>query len=130
MRVLIADDQPEVRSSLQLMLEQLPNVTVVGEATGAGDLLAQVSVSCPDLVLLDWELPGLRVTEHLPMLRERCPRSLVMALSSRPEQQEAALATGVDSFVSKGDAPEHLLAAVSDCFHKLHVHGDEGSQET
>jgi len=67
MRVLIADDQPEVRSSLQLLLEQLPNVTVVGEATGAGDLLAQVSVSCPDLVLLDWELPGLRATEHLPV---------------------------------------------------------------
>jgi len=38
----------------------------------------------------------------------------VIALSSRPEQQEAALATGVDSFVSKGEAPEHLLAAVSD----------------
>ncbi len=130
MRVLVADDKLEVRSALRLLLEQLPDVTVVGEATGTDSLLVQASALCPDLVLLDWELRGLHATELLPGLRARCPRLSVIVLSSRPENQRPALANGADAFVSKGDAPEQLLKAVSDCSDKHRMYGrTENNQE-
>jgi len=129
MRVLVADDKPEVRSALRLLLEQLPGVTVVGEAIGADSLLAQASALCPDLMLLDWELPGLHAVELLPGLRARCPRLSVIVLSSRPEDHRPALATGADAFVSKGDAPEQLLKAVSDCSDKQRMCGKKKNNQ-
>ena len=116
MRVLLADDQPKVRSALRLLLEQEPGMSVVGEAAEAEGLLAQVSAVHPDLVLLDWELPGLQVASPvLPTLRTLCPRLSVIALSGRPDARRAALAAGADAFVSKGDPPERLMAAVNGC---------------
>ena len=118
MRVLLADDQSKVRSALRLLLEQEPELSVVGEAVEAEDLLAQVEATQPDLVLLDWELPGLLSDDWLSALRTLCPRLKVIALSGRPEARQAALTAGADTFISKGDPPERLLAAVNDCCHR------------
>ncbi|NIO69112.1 MAG: response regulator [Anaerolineae bacterium] len=112
MRVLLADDQTKVRSALRLLLEQEPGLSVVGEAAEAEDLLAQVEATQPDLVLLDWELPGLRTDDRLSALRTLCPRLKVIALSGQPEARRAALTAGADAFVSKGDPPERLLTTL------------------
>jgi len=109
MRILLVDDQSKVRSALRLLLEQQPDVHILGEAVDVTGLLDWVKATCPDLVLLDWELPGLEADGLLPTLREFCPRLMVIALSGRPEARRAALAAGVDAFVSKGDPPERLL---------------------
>jgi DNA-binding NarL/FixJ family response regulator len=115
MHVLIADDQSRVRSALRLLLEHQPGVQILGEAVDVTGLLDWVKATCPDLVLLDWELPGLEADSLLPTLGEFCPRLMVIALSGRPEARRAALDAGVDAFVSKSDPPERLLAAVNDC---------------
>lgn len=123
MRVLIADDQPQVRSALRLLLKQEPGVTVVGEAEDTQQALELADGQRPDLVLLDWELPGpwsagpLKNAGQrlLPALRARCPRVTVVALSGRPEARQAALDAGADAFVSKGDPPERVLATVKNC---------------
>jgi DNA-binding NarL/FixJ family response regulator len=123
MRVLIADDQPQVRSALRLLLNHEQGVRVVGEAGDAEQALELAAAQRPDLVLLDWELPGQGTLipatgspeRLLPALRTCCPRAKVVALSGRPEARQAALAAGADAFVSKGDPPERLLAAVDGC---------------
>ena len=109
MRVLVADDDMHVRSALRLLLEQEADVQVVGESTAAEELVDEIERSHPGVVLLDWELPGLRSNGLLPKLR-----TLVrtIAMSGRPEQRGEALRCGVDAFVCKGDAPETLLTAV------------------
>ena len=112
MRVLLADDQPQVRSALRLLLEEQPGLSVVDEVVTAGELLSRVEATCPDLILLDWELPGLRPDKILPALHALDPGPVVIALSGRPEARQAALAAGADVFVSKGDPPERLLAAI------------------
>jgi len=128
MRVLVADDQAAVRTALRWLLKEESGVSVVGEAVRAKDLLAQAEAIQPDLVLLDWELPGLLAVglstrSSLGTIEEArcilldvlhtlhsCPR--VIALSGRPEVRQEALDAGVDDFVSKGDPPERLLAAL------------------
>jgi len=118
MHMLIADDQPQVRSALRLLLEQHPDLNVIGEAVDAQGLLDWVRAVCPDIVLLDWELPELPRNDVVSVLRALCPHLLVIALSGRPEARQAALDAGVNAFVSKGDPPERLLAAVNDCCHR------------
>jgi len=112
MHILLADDESKVRSALRLLLEQHPGLSVVGEAADAGELWGQVQATCPDLLLLDWELPGQQPAELVPAVRRCCPRVSVIALSGRPEARQAALAAGADAFVSKGDPPDRLLAAL------------------
>ena len=109
MRVVVADNQPTVRSALQLMLKHTLGVSAISEAGETKALLEQISTIHPDLVLLDWELPGLSAVGSLSALREGCPKLLVIVLSGRPEVGEQALAAGADAFVSKMDPPEFLL---------------------
>jgi DNA-binding NarL/FixJ family response regulator len=136
MRVLVADAQMKVRSALRLILEQELGLSVVGEANEVEDLFAQAETIQPDLVLLDWELPGRQVDAAaglvgpglLATLRSNLPHLRVIALSGRPEAHQVALAAGADVFVSKGDLPERLLAAVRDCCHRQYnkkAKGDE-----
>ena len=113
MRVLLADDRPKTRFALRLLLEQQAGIQVVGEAADAEELLVQAKATCPNVVLLDWELPNLTLDgSSLSSLRGVCSRVSVIALSGRPEMRMTALAAGADAFVSKADPPERLLAAV------------------
>jgi DNA-binding NarL/FixJ family response regulator len=115
MRILLADAQAKVRFALRVLLERQPGLEVVGEAASVEELLARMTDSCPDVVLLDWNLAGPAVTSLMLALRRDCPDAGIIVLSGRPETREAALAAGADAFVSKGNPPEHLLAAITRC---------------
>ncbi|MBS3753360.1 MAG: response regulator transcription factor [Anaerolineales bacterium] len=108
-KILLADDQPEVRSALKFLLEQESPCEVVGESSDAEELIKAIQLACPDVVLLDWELPNLQTTACMKVLRDACPGMKVVALSSQIESRDGALKSNVDAFVSKGDPPETVL---------------------
>lgn len=112
MRIILADNQPKVRFALQLLLGQEEEISVVGEAANAEGLFAQIEKTHPDLVLLDWDLPGVPMVDLLSALNNTYPALSVIALSWRLEMEYAALDAGADAFVSKADPPEQLLAAI------------------
>jgi DNA-binding NarL/FixJ family response regulator len=114
MRIFVADDQPEVRSALRLLLEQEPGIDVVGEAGDARTLLEGVLNEEPDVVLLDWELPGVTATQLVPTLKRAYCSLSVIALSGLPESRRTALNAGVDAFVSKVEPPERILQVLLD----------------
>lgn len=111
MRVLLADDEARVRSALKLLLEQQPDLHVVGEAEESASLLAEVRATQPDAVLIDWELPGAPAAELIAALQSLAPALLIVALSGRPEARRAALQAGANYFISKVEPPERVLAA-------------------
>jgi DNA-binding NarL/FixJ family response regulator len=84
-------------------------VEIVGEASELGSLLIKTEQNNPDIVLLNWELAHLKVSDIIPLLRAICPGLKIIAMSTRPESSNNALAAGADAFVSKGDHPEKLL---------------------
>jgi DNA-binding NarL/FixJ family response regulator len=108
-RVLLADDDAHVRSALRLLLEQEADVEVVGESDAAEQLVDDAKRVEAGVVLLDWDLPGLRTNGLLVKMRAELPLARLIALSGKPEQRLDALRAGVDAFVCKGDAPETLL---------------------
>ena len=54
MRILLADDESNVRYGLRVLPEERTEFEVVGEAADANVLLAQLQAACPDLLLLPW----------------------------------------------------------------------------
>lgn len=112
MRILLADDQDGVRSAIRLLLEQEPDLEVVAEAADTADTLLEANRQAPDLLLLDWELPGVSPGRLLRLLRTECPNLCVVAMSSRPEARQAAQLAEVDAFVEKSSPAEVLLDAL------------------
>jgi DNA-binding NarL/FixJ family response regulator len=111
MRIMLADDQKKVRFALRVLLEQQPELEVVGEAYDCPSLLAQIEALSPDVVLVDWKLPGLDGGRLMPLLRRA--DLAVIVLSPRLEDRRTAVEAGASAFVCKCDAPERLLAAIA-----------------
>jgi DNA-binding NarL/FixJ family response regulator len=110
--VLVADDEPAVRSALRLLLVGRAGVARVVEAADAAELLARARSAGPDVVILDWQLRGGRRPEELVrQLRNLARPPRIVALSSHPEDPAVGAAAGVDARVSKSDPPEYLLDA-------------------
>jgi len=110
-RVIVADSDPRVRSALRILLLEEPGLALVGETSDLPGLVIQVRQLKPDLVLLDWELPGRPAAAMLLAQTTLDYKPKVIVFSARPESKEVALAAGADAFVSKGDPPEALLSA-------------------
>ena len=112
LNILIGDSQPRVRFGLRLLLEQQSGWRVAGEAEDAQALLNHVRCGCPDLVLLDWELPGMPAQELLAVIRQACPHLRVVFMSGKDELRQMALQAGADIFAYKADPPEKLLGLI------------------
>jgi DNA-binding NarL/FixJ family response regulator len=112
-RVLIVDDQTDVRDALRLLLQQTGIASIVGEAARAEDVNDVLSSLSPNVILLDWELADLPGQQALDRLRAGCPQARIIALSANPEARSEAMIAGADAFVSKGDPPEFLIRALA-----------------
>jgi DNA-binding NarL/FixJ family response regulator len=112
LNILIGDAQPRVRFGLRLLLEQQPGWRVSGEAENAQALLDAIDCGCPDLVLLDWELPGMPAGDLLTVIRQACPHLWIVFMSGKAELRQASLKAGADVFAYKADPPEKLLERI------------------
>lgn len=121
MRIMVTDNESKVRYALCVLLAHQPGLEIVSEVADAQDLLAQIDIARPELVLLHWRLRGWSADDPsassgqilLDGLREAYPDLVVIVLSGNPEVEEAALAAGANAFVSKADPPELLLEAIA-----------------
>lgn len=115
-RVVIADNLAGLRSALRCLLEQEFEVEIVDEISETRALLAALPHLTPDLILLDWALPGLNSLEmrhHLiTAVRGLYPCvSLVVLWGSGVDHLPRGL-PGVDAWVSKAEPPQQLRATL------------------
>ncbi len=107
-RVFVADAQPEERSALLLLLQDL-KMEVAGEAADWSTTVAQAPLSRSEMLLVDWDLLPSAPSAAIEDLRRACPAALVIVLISHLNaRQQAALSAGADAFISKGEMPERV----------------------
>ena len=111
MRILIADNDLRVRVALHVLLVEQDETIVVAECADLDGLARQIQEFEPQLVLLDWELPGRPAAAFL-LARAHMARPKLIVLSTRFEARAAALAIGADGFAHKAEPPEMLLTTV------------------
>lgn len=107
-RVLIADDEPNVQQALRLMCEESIDSTVVGAARDTEDLLTLVKTTQPDLLLLEWGLPGTVSSELMQTLLIETSLTIIV-MGSDLEAKKEALEAGAYAFIYKGEPSEKLL---------------------
>lgn len=81
-RVLLVDDHPALRLGLRVLLDQAPDVEVVGEAGDGENALTQIESLQPDVVVLDCQLPGIGGVAVATEARRRRFASRILVLSS------------------------------------------------
>ncbi len=110
--ILIADDDPKLLKMLQRTLAY-EGFRVLSATTGA-EALNQVQAHRPDVVVLDWLMPGLDGLGVLERLRAAGDQTLVLMLTARDavEHRVAGLESGADDYLVKPFAPAELLARI------------------
>jgi DNA-binding NarL/FixJ family response regulator len=115
-RVLLADDQAIVRSGLRLILDDQPDITVVGEAADGADAVALARRLRPDVCLVDIRMPrldGIEVTRALAGPAAACPlRVVIVTTFDLDEYVYGALRAGAVGFILKDAGPALLTEAV------------------
>ena len=112
LKIFLADREKHVREALRLIVEHQTDLVVVGEASHAESLLAQVCQQPPDVILLDWNLPGINPKRLIQTLHIYCPSTRVVATSVKPEQEKIIREYAIDGFLSKQLSPETFVATL------------------
>jgi DNA-binding NarL/FixJ family response regulator len=108
-RVLLAGSDPGLQSALVLLLKHklgILDICVTGDAGQVGERLAGFQ---PDVLLLDWELPGLDIAAVRDAIQRARTRPVVIVMSIQPENETCALANGADAFLNKHAPGETVL---------------------
>ena len=110
LRVLLADDHELVRAGIRALLEKMPDVEVVGEASNGREALELVKSQLPNLVLMDIAMPELGGLETLPRIIKNFPAIKVVILSGHVTEDyvSRALRSGASGYMVKDAAAVEL----------------------
>ena len=112
-RILIADDQSLVRAGFRLVLENHPDMEVVGEASNGEEAVHSAGRLQPDVVLMDIRMPELDGIGATRAITDRHPaRVLVLTTYDLDEYVYDALQAGASGFLLKDTPPEQLVGGI------------------
>lgn len=113
-RILLVDDHDIVRLGLMTLLNDQPDMEVVGEASTAGDAVKAAENLRPDVVLMDIRLPGEGGIEAAGQVTRRVPNSKVVMLTSFADDELVvrAIRAGAVGYVLKQVGNDELLRAI------------------
>lgn len=113
-RVVLADDHAMVREGLRRILEELDDISVVGQADNGLAAVSLAQQSEPDVVILDYTMPKLDAIGATERIRSLLPKTKILILTVHDNIQFAVrvLEAGAHGFLLKEEAADELIAAV------------------
>jgi DNA-binding NarL/FixJ family response regulator len=115
-RVLVVEDNEVVREALELLLGLQEDIRVeasVPDGTDAAEMAARIR---PDVVLMDYRLPGLDGVQATRAVLEACPGTAVVCLtaSANIRERDALMEAGAVTCLRKDDGLDAITAAIRD----------------
>ena len=113
-KVMLVDDHDLVRTGIKRLLEDHPNIEIVGEAVSGEQAIEQVSEYDPDVVLMDINMPGIGGLEATRKLLQRKPELKVIVVTMHDDDlfPQRFLKAGALGYVTKGAKVEEILQAI------------------
>jgi DNA-binding NarL/FixJ family response regulator len=115
-RVLIVEDNQTFRETLHLLFELRPEVRVVGSVASGDEAPDACREYEPDVVLMDYRMPGMNGAEATRAVLESCPNTRVVCLTASITQHEVdeLARAGVVRCLTKDEGFDEIIAAVRD----------------
>jgi two-component system, NarL family, response regulator NreC len=113
-RILLADDHKLMRSGLKALIEQQPDLAVVGEADDGRQAVALAISLKPDLLVMDIGMPNLNGIEAAHQIAQANPGTAIVILSMHSDESYVlrALKAGAKGYLLKDSAESDLIRAV------------------
>jgi DNA-binding NarL/FixJ family response regulator len=113
-RVVIADDHPAYRKGLSTMLDDEPDIELVGEAEDGRGAIALVREVAPDVVVMDLRMPDLDGIEATRLLHqeESPPAVIVLTMFEDDQSVFAAMRVGAQGYLLKGAEQDEIVRAI------------------
>lgn len=113
-RLLLVDDHAVVRGGLRMLLDNEPDMQIIGEASSGLEAVRLVASLRPDLVIMDISLPDISGIEATQRIKQTHPEVGVVALTIHEDQQYffEMLQAGASAYVPKRAAPADLINAI------------------
>jgi DNA-binding NarL/FixJ family response regulator len=113
-RVLIADDETTIRTSLRLLVEHEPGMEMIAEAADGREAVDLARAQRPDVVLMDVQMPRMTGLEATRLLcaEPSAPRVIVLTMFDLDEYVFEALRAGASGFLLKNSPPSEVLRAI------------------
>jgi len=113
-RVMVVDDHAVVRGGLSVFLLAFDDLELAGEAGSGEDAVRLCQQVRPDVVLMDLVMPGMDGADATRAIRERCPQTQVIVLTSFQERElvEKALQAGAIGYLLKDITADELADAI------------------
>lgn len=96
-----------------MYLNEQRKMKVVAEAHDGHELIKRTESTCPHLVLLDWDLIDRATPVLINAIYALDQEIIIVIISSKSDNQKAALDAGADAFVKLGDPPDYLMDTIS-----------------
>ena len=112
--VLVVDDHPVVRQGLVAMLEEAPDILVVGQAANGRGALAVFRQQQPDVTLMDLRMPEMDGVTAITAICAEFPAARIIVLTTYDGDEDIyqGLRSGAKGYLLKDADPEELLAAI------------------
>lgn len=112
--ILLADDHVMFRRGVRKIIQGLPRVEVVGEASDGLELLELLKKTNPDLVIMDISMPNLRGLEATREIKiiNAAVKVLILTMHKDKEYLYYAFSAGAEGYLLKEDADSELLSAI------------------
>ena len=113
LRVLVADDSPIVQQSIRELLRSADVLSVLTAADGE-EAVRLARETTPDVVILDYRMPGLNGVQAARLIRQASPEMPLILLTARAAEHLIAIAlrAGIRGYVLKRDAADDLIRAL------------------
>ncbi|MBD2308750.1 response regulator transcription factor [Chroococcidiopsis sp. FACHB-1243] len=113
-RLLVVDDHPVVRQGLVGMLEEAPDITVVGQASNGREAIEIFRQQQPDLTLMDLRMPKMDGVAAITAICSEFDRARIVILSTYDSDEDIyrGLRAGAKGYLLKDAEPKELLAAI------------------
>ena len=114
MRVLIADDHPLFAKTLEALLSGTPELEIVGTAADGLEAVGLAAALCPDVILMDVEMPHLDGIAAARRIRELDLgiATIVLSASDEPNTSQRAFEAGATGYLTKDKLAYSLVPAV------------------
>ncbi len=112
--VVLADDHNVIRAGLRSMLEEEPDLRVIGEAADSAAASKLTLARKPDVLVLDLQMPGAEPGRDIERLREATPTTAIVVLTMQVDPRKARdlLRAGAVGYVLKQAAERNLTEAI------------------
>lgn len=113
-RVLVVDDHPVVRQGLIGMLEEAPDIVIVGLGRNGHEAIAVFQQQQPDVTLMDLRMPEMGGVQAITVICNQFPNARIIVLTTYDTDEEIyqGLRAGAKGYLLKDSEPEELLTAI------------------